>query len=296
MRPILFQIGPLPLFAYGALVALGALSAIIIGMRRSRDVELPPDRIMDLGLYSVVWGVVGARIFHVIETWDQYMGGSKIFNPETREFESRAWYEIFYIWQGGLVFYGGFIGALLYFIYFFWRNRLSKRQVVNILDLGSACMPLGLALGRMGCWFNGCCYGKVCIVPWAVRFPPHSHLWNHQLNAGLITANDESAALSHPTQLYAWAIALTLFFFLNFIYRRRRFPGIVTGLWVSIYAVARFFVEFLRYDTVPVSGTEWMTISQKISIGAFLVGITGLIVFWRLHRSAAEPAQPAAPA
>lgn len=310
MRPVLFEIPipfsdkVVPLFAYGAMVALAALTGILLGMRRARDAGLTPERIMDLGLYSVVAGVLGARAFHILENLAEYGATKpKFVNPLTQEKVFRAWYEVLFIWEGGLVFYGGFIGAVLYFLYFFRRNRMTSSQVVNMLDVGAVCMPVGLALGRMGCWFNGCCYGKVCELAWAVRFPgvsadflEGSHLFQAQLAKGIIAPDASDPAWAHPTQMYSWAVALLLFLLLNFLYKRRSFPGQITGLWITLYAVARFALELLRLDNVPYF-FGWMTISQTVSIFAFVIGVTLLALFWRAHRrrtaAAERPATPA---
>jgi phosphatidylglycerol:prolipoprotein diacylglycerol transferase len=268
------------------MIALGAFAAIYIAMRRSRDANIHPDTVLDLGLFSVVWGVIGARVFFVVENWQTFFASAE-----------RAWYHIFFIWEGGLVFYGGAVGGALYFIYALWRHRMGMQQALTLLDIAASLMPLGLAFGRMGCWFNGCCWGGQCEVDWGVRFPGAALMppegsgpWGHQVRHGLIEQSDAYSLWIHPSQMYAVANALILFLILGFIYRRRLWAGMVGGAWLILYAGQRFLEEMARGD--PVAVQAGLRTSQMIAIAMVLIGIPWLIVTWRIHRKHQERDEP----
>jgi phosphatidylglycerol---prolipoprotein diacylglyceryl transferase len=156
MRPELISIPFInySLPSYGPMMVLGFMSAILLARYFSRKLGQDPEHITNFAVYAMVAGVLGARFFHVIHYWDSRYSD----NP----------FEIFAIWNGGLEFLGGFIGALAVMIVYFKRKKLPT---LKFLDILAPALMLGLSFGRIGCFMNGCCFGAPTDLPWAVRFP-----------------------------------------------------------------------------------------------------------------------------
>ncbi|MBN1595292.1 prolipoprotein diacylglyceryl transferase [candidate division FCPU426 bacterium] len=236
MHPILFSIGPLTLRSYGFFVALGFALAIYLAWRQAKKEGIDPDHFLDMSLWVVISGIVGARLMYVLVSWDEFVA------------EPLA---VFKIWEGGLVFYGGFIAAVLAAVFFCRQHRLP---IWKVLDASAPYAALGHAFGRIGCFFNGCCYGLVHPV-FGVVFP------NLQDNLPRI-----------PTQLLESLGNALLFLALLFLKRRRRFDGQVFWAYILLYACLRFFLEFLRGDEIRGNVFfPWLHTSQLIALlGMFL--------------------------
>ena len=212
MYPVLFRFGALEIHTYGVLVAAGFLFGILTAQRRARQVSLNAEHIGDLGVWLIVSAMLGAKLFHIIFFWDDFIAGWRA----TGLMSLRA----------GFVFYGGFLGATIGVVTY---ARLEKLPIGTLADAFAPSIALGHAFGRLGCFFEGCCYGRACALPWAVALPGHTH------------------AL-HPTQLYEAAGNLVIFAGLSVLYRRRKFTGQIWWLYVLSYGVLRFGVEFFRGD------------------------------------------------
>jgi phosphatidylglycerol:prolipoprotein diacylglycerol transferase len=152
----------LPIRGYGVMLLAGISSGVALAVRRARQVGLDHEIILSLTIWLVVVGVVGARLFYVIEYWEEKFAGRSL---------GRTLAEIVNIPQGGLVVYGGLIGAAAAFLCFARKYRLP---VLPLADIVAPSLAIGLALGRVGCFLNGCCYGGPSDVPWAVTFPMYS--------------------------------------------------------------------------------------------------------------------------
>ena len=152
MHPVLFHIGPFALHTYGVFVATAFLAAIGLALREARIVNEDADRILDLCFYVIIAAIVGSRILYVVINWPTFQE-----DPV----------EIIRIWHGGLVFYGGFIAALLTALWYIRTRGLSTWKTADIL---APPIAFGQFVGRIGCFFAGCCYGKPCKLPWAVTF------------------------------------------------------------------------------------------------------------------------------
>ena len=247
MHPDFFRIGPLDIHTYGVLVALGFLVGIALAAKRAPREGLKPEQISDLGVWLIVAGMLGGKLFHVIFFWDDFVAGWR-----TEGIRSL---------REGFVFYGGFITATLATVVY---TRAKKLPLAKVADLLAPSVALGHAFGRLGCFFNGCCYGKVCTLPWAVTFPsPHRM---HDIPV-------------HPTQLYEVAGNLAIFAGLSAFYRKKRFDGQIWWLYVLSYGALRFAVEFFRgdYETRYVGV---FTIAHVIAAGLMALAVAGLTV-WR---------------
>ncbi len=162
----------LPIRGYGVMLLLGVLAGVGLAVREARRVGLDPDAVISLCFHLFVFGILGARLFYVLEYWPQFR------RPGDPTATLAA---ILNVTQGGLVVYGSFIGALLGGLWFLRRNTLPTLAVA---DLMAPSLVIGLAVGRLGCLLNGCCYGGVCDAPWALTFPSGSEPYRHQQSLG----------------------------------------------------------------------------------------------------------------
>ncbi len=264
MHPDLIDLGFLHIKTYGACMALGFLAAWQVIAWLCRRTGRNAEPLSNLLMLMMVSGVVGSRIAYVIEHWSSEFAG----HPE----------RIIRVDQGGLMFYGGLILAIV--VFFVWCF-VKRERVVPLADLFAVVIPLGHAFGRVGCFFYGCCYGRPASACCAVAFPRGSPAWHEQLNAGLIQSNAQTALPVLPTQLFEAFAVFLLFVVLFFLYRRfwKAHPGFVTGCYFMGYACIRFGIEVLRGD--PRAAVGPFSISQTISLGLLLAGGAFISVAFR---------------
>jgi phosphatidylglycerol:prolipoprotein diacylglycerol transferase len=176
---------------------------------------------------------------------------------------------IFKVWRGGLAYYGGFIFAAIFCLHFARKHRMGRWVVA---DLAAPWIAFGLALTRVGCFLNGCCYGKLSHLPWAVRFPVGSSAWEAQRAAGLIPA-DSPALPVHPTEIYLALLNFGMFLLLYLVVRRRkRLDGQVFAWLLICKGVLRSFVEIFRDDDRGVF-FGWLSTSQILSVPLVAFGV-----------------------
>ncbi len=217
MYPILWKIGGFTLHTYGVLLAIGFFLAVYIALKEARRVNISPTIVMDLAFYVLISALIGSRLFYVLTNW--------------HEFRDQP-ISIFFFWRGGLVFYGGLIGAFLVGLWYVKKNHLKFKPLA---DLVAPSIALGQAIGRLGCFSAGCCYGQPTEVPWAVTFnDPH-------------TLAPPNISL-HPTQLYESLATFSIFLILIIMRRRDRFQGKLFWYYLLFYGTARFIIEFFRGD------------------------------------------------
>ncbi|MCD6051966.1 MAG: lgt [Verrucomicrobia bacterium] len=243
MDQILFHAGPLTVTWYGALMALGFIAALWTASRRAVLVGISPEKVADVGPWLIIGTIIGARLVYVI-SYPQSFAGKPLWH-------------VFAVWQGGLVFYGGLFGASAACILF---CRLNKIPLWRFADVLAPSVALGHAIGRLGCLMNGCCYGKVCELPWAIKFPA-----SHETYPNAV----------HPTQIYESLLNFTLYLSLAWVFRKwRKFEGQVFAIYLMGYAIVRSTVEIFRGDYPKeyyLGG--WMTPAHKVSIVILLAGI-----------------------
>ena len=261
-------IAGLPIKTYGFCMALGFLAAWQVLSWLCRRTGRAADPLSNLLMLMLFSGIIGARLEYVREFWE-------------REFASNP-LSIFKIWQGGLVFYGGLILAIA--VFFVWC-RVRRERVAPVADLFVTVIPLAHAFGRVGCFFYGCCYGRVSTCACAVAFPRRSPAWVAQVDGGLIPETAQSALPVLPTQLFEAAANLALFAALFFFFRR--FRRGTMALYLIGYAIIRFGMEYLRGD--PRAAVGPFSISQTISLALLFAGLTLLAVMWRGKRQASVP-------
>ncbi|MCW5978947.1 MAG: prolipoprotein diacylglyceryl transferase [Bryobacteraceae bacterium] len=250
MHPKLITIGDFFLPTYGVLVATAFLAALWIASRLARKSGLNPDQVTNLGAYCALSGLVGAKLLMILLDFDYYRRNpGEIFSLSTL--------------QAGGVFYGGLVIALLVAWLYMRRQGLPAARTADVFAPGLA---LGHAIGRLGCFAAGCCWGVACERPWAVTFTdPEAHrLVGVPLNTPL-----------HPTQLYEAAAELATFGVVYYRFRKPHRDGSIVGLYLILYSVARFAVEFLRFHDQPnpfggpFSATQWISLAL-LAVGLFL--------------------------
>ncbi|MBN3032966.1 MAG: prolipoprotein diacylglyceryl transferase [Candidatus Saganbacteria bacterium] len=249
MFPVLFKFGGLELRSYGFFVALGFAAGILVSFVYARREKIARQLILDLALWVIIASVAGARLVYVLGQWDYYR---------------RNLPEIIMLQNGGLVFLGGLLLALLTVYLFARRRRLPLLKLLDALTPGTA---LGYAIGRLGCFLNGCCFGLPTTMPWAIVFPRGS----------LAAAYCPDTAL-HPTQLYASLSMLFAFLALVWLYRAKKFGGQILFSGLVFYSLYRFVIEFFRFSPL-----RWLALtpSQWLVIPLFVLGIWGLVHFGR---------------
>jgi phosphatidylglycerol:prolipoprotein diacylglycerol transferase len=252
VHPRLLQFSHFTIPTYGVMAALGLVLGLLICVRMARRAGLNQDHAWNLGVLVIFASVLGSKLLLVVDDFGYYMAHpGEIFQLQTL--------------QSGGVWYGGvLLGSLAAIAYMRWK----RMPVLKTFDAFAPGIAFGHALGRLGCFAAGCCYGKPTALPWGV------------------TVTDSSA---HPTQLYEFAVEMSLFGLLLWLWPRRRWDGQVTGAWMFAYGVARYFLEFLRDD--PGRGAVlggMMTATQLISILMVIGG--GLLWLRRSHKAASATA------
>jgi phosphatidylglycerol:prolipoprotein diacylglycerol transferase len=233
-------------------MAVGFLAAWQVAAWLCRRTGRSEEPLASLLTWMMVCGVLGSRIAYVIEHWQSEFAA----HPE----------RIIRIDQGGLMFYGGLLLSIA--VFFVWC-RVRREAVLPLADLLTTVIPLGHLFGRIGCFFYGCCYGKISDSPIAVSFPRGSPAWYEQLNAAQIASSAKESLAVMPTQLFEAAANLCLFAVLFWVYRKRGRGTL--ALYLIGYALIRFGMEYLRGD--PRAAVGPFSISQTISIGLLAAGI-----------------------
>ena len=237
------------------MIALAFLAGLWTATRRARRENIPGERIADLVFWIMIAGMIGARVVYVTTYWN--------------EFAHQPISEIFMIQHGGLVYYGCLIGAAIAcFIYMRWK----KMPFWKTADILAPSVALGNAIGRIGCLLNGCCYGRECHLPWAIRFPNQSAAWLQQFQEGLVGRTDPSLPV-HPTEIYDALLNFALYLGLAWLFRNKKFDGQVFATYLIFYAVFRSLVELFRGDYPPDHIHHGLTSAQLVSIPVFIAGL-----------------------
>jgi phosphatidylglycerol:prolipoprotein diacylglycerol transferase len=262
VHPIAFHLGSLPVYWYGIMIAMAFLAGMWTAGRRGLRHGLKPNDIQDAAIWLLVGGIVGARALHVVSYWEEFQGKGIV--------------EIFKIQNGGLVFYGGAIGAAIAGGLFVWRRKVPFFKLADAL---APSVALGSVFGRIGCLMTGCCFGRACSLPWAIQFPDQSLAWDQQLQEHLISSTDHTLPV-HPTQIYDALANVMLYLGLAWLYRRKRFDGQVFAVWLVAYAVLRSVVEIFRGDYGP-HRMGVFTPAQLVSVAILAAGVALLVVLSR---------------
>jgi len=266
MYPRLFELGPITLYTYGVLLAAAYLVGLKLAMVRAKARGLDANRVLDLGIYIIISALVGAKLLLLVTDF-------RTFRADPRELLTLA--------RSGGVFYGGLILAVTVALWYIRRVGLPLWTTCDVFAPGIA---LGHVVGRFGCFFAGCCYGKPTTKPWGITFTdPFA-----QSNVGT-----PLGVPLHPTQLYeAGAELLILIFLLVSERKGRPFPGRTFWLYMLLYAISRFIIEFFRGDE---RGTVFMfSTSQFISLLLAPLAVAMLVYLSRAKTPEPKRAKKAA--
>jgi len=261
--------------------------AMTMAARAAERSGLNREKVLDLSFGILLAAMVGSRILFIVVNWDEY---------------AHDLAGIFAFWKGGLVFYGGFIGAVLFSL---WYMRRHDMQFLPYADAMAPTVAIGQALGRLGCFAAGCCWGGACDLhyPLAARFPPESLAYQSQAATHIIAAGAPTTIPIHPTQLYESLGCALIFLFLTLWRGRKRFHGELLALYLMLYAPLRATVETFRGDEERgrvfnflggwARHAWWnLSTSELISIGIFAAGLA--IYLTQSRRASAASSVPAA--
>lgn len=283
----LFNFGGISVYSYGVMVVIGLMLGITLAYRRAQQLGENPKNILDLSLYLMVSALIGARSVYVFLHWHYF---------------KNHLLHVLLINQGGLVFYGASIAGIITAFLFL---KIKQLNIGNYFDICAPSLALGQAFGRVGCYLNGCCFGKIVFCPqmqWlGVRFPVvcekmssgfpseiiGSPAYLHHFNQGLIKHSALHSLAVYPTQLFSAFLNLFIFFIVVYLFKKRIFHGQIWLLYVFLYGFSRFFIEFLRDDT-PRYSAICFTFSQYISLGFVTCAIIIYIYCYNRYRRSVQ--------
>jgi phosphatidylglycerol:prolipoprotein diacylglycerol transferase len=261
MYPELFRIGNFPITTYGIFLAVGMLLALVVAARLGSRDGLPRERIYDVGLWTLIGGLVGSKLL--------------MFFVE----DNVQVFSLDFLRSGG-VFFGGFLGG---FITLALLIRFYKLPFWKVGDAFAPGVALGQAFGRQGCFSAGCCWGKATALPWGVHFTEAGH----EYTGVPIYGPDGSDLYLHPTQLYESFFMLAVFVFLYWLHRRKKFSGHVLIVYAIIYSIFRFLIEFIRDDPRgDLFGLTTMTGLSTSQLISLIVAVSAIVfLFVRSRRT-----------
>jgi phosphatidylglycerol---prolipoprotein diacylglyceryl transferase len=257
MLPRLIQIGPFTLYSFGLLVILGFAAGAYLAARLARERGLDGEAFLDGALVILFASMAGARLLFVALNWGEYSGHLE---------------QIAATWRGGMSFHGGVIAGVAAGALFM---RLRKQPVLMMADAAAPGLALGYAIGRIGCFLNGCCYGVRTELPWGVP--------------GAYCQEGDPAWHYHPAQIYASVLNLLLLVGLLKAYRRPHRAGQIMALYVAGYSIYRFLIEALRKGVTADVSLLGLTQAQVFSLLTLAAGV----VWWVWLRGHSQPAPEA---
>jgi phosphatidylglycerol:prolipoprotein diacylglycerol transferase len=263
MYPRLLELGPITVYTYGVLLAAAYLLGLKLAMNRAKALGLDSVRILDLGIYIIISALIGAKLLLLVTDFQS-------FRSDPRELLTLA--------RSGGVFYGGLILAVTVALWYIRRSGLPLWTTCDVFAPGIA---LGHVIGRFGCFFAGCCWGRETTVPWAITFSDPFAAANVGTPLGVHL---------HPTQLYeAGAESLILLALLLTEKRGKPYPGRTFWLYILLYAITRYIIEIFRGD--PRGSVGIFSTSQFISIVLAPLAIAMLVYLARAQAPAPKTAR-----
>jgi phosphatidylglycerol:prolipoprotein diacylglycerol transferase len=267
MHPILFEIRGFPVYTYGLLLAAAYLLGLQFALVRARSRGLDPNKVMDLGIWIIVSALVGAKLMLVVVERDKF-GWSVA--------------ELTNLFGSAGVFYGGLIAAVAVAFWYLWRHKMPIWTVTDVFAPGIA---LGHAIGRMGCLFAGCCFGKPTTMPWGITFTNPFAAQNVGTTLGVPL---------HPTQLYEAGAELLILGLLLFTEKKGRpYPGRTFWTYMLLYGVSRFIIEIYRGDVRGTIDVLWGPLSTSQFVSVIIVPVSIVMLALLARRSGPVPADTA---
>lgn len=242
MHPILFEFGPIQIRFYGLMYVIAILAGSFLIKRevRRKGIKLTEDDVMNFILWSVLGGIVGARIYYIAFNWDYYSANLR---------------DIPAVWHGGLAIHGGLIGGILVAYIYLKQRGISFWKMA---DSVAPAIILGQAFGRFGNFMNGDAHGRPTAMPWGIVFPP-----------GSIAGREFPNIPLHPTMLYEMAINISIFLILWFGLRNREHKnGFIFAAYLMLYSLGRFVVESFRADSLmmgPIRAAQAVSLTLAVA-------------------------------
>ena len=273
MHPVLVDFGlefggmPLRLYTYGACMVCGLGMALGVFVYQARHRYAMLD-LYFLALVTFVAGLLGSKILFILVNLDYYtslpgitIGPATLPHPRDLMMSGMVWY-------GGLIF--AIPASLVYVI-------ARRMRFLELFDAAAPALSLGHLWGRLGCFMAGCCYGAPSELPWAVSFPKRSVAFLEMLEKGVLPPGSQATMALHPTQLYEVLAEVVALAAILVVARVKRFHGQVAGLYLALYGVLRFFIEFSRGDMFR-GGVIGLSTSQIIAVPLLLLGVALLVL------------------
>ena len=254
MHPIIANFGPVTIYSYGLMVAIAYLLGVYVARREAVRKNIKVDLVYDLAFYLIIGSLVGARFYYLA-----------FFNPSSFIKDPVS---ILKIWEGGLAIHGAILGGIVSGVLFSRFHRISFWKIV---DLVGPSVILGQAVGRIGCFLNGCCFGVPTESIFGIRFPKGSLAYTAY--AGLAV---------HPTQLYELIFNIIGFFVLWSVRQKIKFDGGIFLLYLMIYNSMRIVTSSLRGDSLYI----WNTDLKIAQITSGVIFIIALIIFIKREKNA----------
>jgi prolipoprotein diacylglyceryl transferase len=255
---------PVPIYSYGVMLGTSMIVGWFLAMRLAKQDGIPQEQAGAIYMWTAVWSIVGARILYII--------------TNLNEFDSVI--DIFKVWRGGLVAYGGMIGGFLASWYGCHKRGI---KLLRWADVAAPSVVLGTAITRMGCLLFGCDYGRRADgLAWAIRFPKGSPAWQDHIQQGLANNAPYSYPV-HPTQIYEMLAGLFLFGLLMYLRKVRKFSGMPFLGWVIGYGILRPIIELYRDDKQR-GNVGPLSTSQFIGIVSVALGIALLVQLIKRYR------------
>lgn len=244
MHRTILDLGAISVRSYGLMLVVAFWLGIELSARMARKHGIDSVRVLDLGLVVLVASLVGSRLLYVLTHLAEYQNDN---------------IGVFRVWEGGLSFYGGLAAGVVFGMLYLRRKGLP---VLKVTDLVTPQIALGIAIARVGCFLNGCCFGKESSLPWAVTFPP-------DCQAGWVLAGKSL----HPTQVYSSLANVAIFVLLRRLGGRGYAHGMVFAAFLVLYGSWRFCVDYLRYyETGMYAGPLNLTWNQIVSLAMVVAG------------------------
>jgi phosphatidylglycerol---prolipoprotein diacylglyceryl transferase len=253
-----------PVYSYGVMLGTSMIVGWFLAMRLAKEDGIAAEQAGVIYMWTAVWSIVGARILYIIANHD--------------EFESAI--DLFKVWKGGLVAYGGMIGGFLASWYCCWRRKIP---LLRWADVAAPSVVLGTAITRVGCLLFGCDYGKRSDVAWAIQFPKDRPAWQDHVKNFQLPADAPLSFPVHPTQVYEMLVGLLIFGLMMYMRKVRRFSGQVFLTWVVGYGIGRPIIEAFRDDDQRGSVGPLST-SQFIGMMSAVLGVGLLVHLLRRYR------------
>lgn len=275
MYPTILELGPITLYSYGLMIAIGFLTVLFFIQRDARRTGIDPNALSDTAFWVLILGVAATRVTHIIlypqhYSWTDPIGWINVTN-------------------GGLVFQGAIPVAI---IFCYWNLKRRGVPFLKAADVVMPYVPVGQAFGRMGCLLKGCCHGeRADTLPWAISFPPESPAYlTHRQHYADFPAGAAWSYPVHPTQLYSVLLLLGMCAVLLLVRRHRPFIGVALPMYFVLYGICRFIVEIYRGDGNPTQsylGVE-LTSQQAFCVVMIVLGVAFAAVMHRYRDKKAD--------